>query len=132
MIRPRVLLVDDEYLLLLSWAREFRRVGIEARTARTGREAAKILVDSDGDFDAVLCDLHMTDGTGIELCRFIKDELPGLEHRVVIVTGGATAWREIEFVRNTTNPVMYKPIDFESLVQMVRDWAVRRQQRKAN
>ena len=124
--RPRVLLVDDEYLLLLSWAREFRRAGIEARTARTGREAARILVDSDGDFDAVLCDLHMNDGSGIELCRFIKDELPGLEHRIVIVTGGPTAWREIEFVRNTTMPVMHKPIDFETLIRLVRDWAARR------
>jgi len=129
---PRVLLVDDEDLLLHSWVREFRRVGVATQTARTGREAAEVLVRAQGDFDAVICDLHMPDGSGVELYRFIQIEFPGLEHRIVIVTGGVTARRDVEFLRNTTSPVMHKPFDFETLIQLVRDWAARRRPRAAS
>ena len=132
MTQPKVLLVDDENLLLRSWVREFQRAGIETLTAHTGREAAEVLVGAKGDFDAVLCDLKMPDGSGMELYRFIQIEFPGLEHRIVIATGGATAWREMEFLRNTTSPVMHKPIDFETLIQLVRDWAARRRPREAS
>lgn len=132
MTQPKVLLVDDEYLLLCSWAREFQRMGVETLTARSGREAAEILVGANGDFDAVLCDLKMPDGSGMELYRFIQVEFPSLEHRIVIVTGGATAGKEVEFLRNTTNPVMHKPIDLETLIQLVRDWAARRRPHAAS
>ena len=129
MTRPKVLLVDDEDLMLHYWIREFLRAGIGTWTAQTGREAAKVLVREQGDFDAVICDLNMPDGSGVDLFRFIQHEFPGLENRVVIVTGGATGRSEMDFLRSTTNPVMHKPFDFEELTRLVRDWAARRRLR---
>jgi DNA-binding NtrC family response regulator len=118
MTRPKVLLVDDEDLMLHSWNREFRRARIGTLTAHTGREAAEVLVREQGDFDAVICDLHMPDGSGVDLFRFIQYEFPGLENRIVIVTGGSMD--------------MYKPFDFETLIQLVRDRAARRRPRAAS
>jgi DNA-binding response OmpR family regulator len=127
MTRPKVLLVDDEDPMLHYWIREFLRAGIGTWTAQTGRDAAEVLVREQGDFDAVICDLHMPDGSGVDLFRFIQHEFPGLENRIVIVNGSETERREMDFLRNTTNPVMHKPFDFDELARLVHDWATRRQ-----
>jgi CheY-like chemotaxis protein len=79
---PRVLLVDDEDPLLhAAWTRQLQRSGLEVWTARSARDAVGVLAQLGGDFDAVASDLHMAEGGGMELHRFLEVEYPGLEHR---------------------------------------------------
>ncbi|MBI5481163.1 MAG: response regulator [Deltaproteobacteria bacterium] len=128
----RVLLVDDEEPLLRAWTRELHRLGVEAWTARSGRDAESVLARFPGHFDAVACDLHMPDGSGMEFYRFLVTEYPGVEHRVVFVTGGAISDTETEFLRTAGNPVLEKPCELGPLVKLAREWAGRRLTRGAN
>jgi CheY-like chemotaxis protein len=129
-VRPRVLLVDDEDHLLRVWTRQLQGARIEIWTACSGREAVDALAREKGDFDAVVCDLHMYDG--IELYRFIEAEHSGLQHRVVFTTDDALSPRESDFLRMTGNPVLEKPCEVEALLELVGDWAARRQGRASS
>lgn len=130
-IRPRILLVDDEDMLLDVWARQLERAGLEIWTGGSARDAAGALARANGDFDAVVCDLHMPGGGGIELYRFIETEYAGLQHRVVFITGGVFSSKETDFLHTTGNPVLDKLCGIEQVVDIVRDWATRRRARSA-
>lgn len=126
---PRVLIIDDEELLLLAWTRELES-GCEVLTACSARDAVGVLARFGGDFDAVACDLHMADGGGMELYRFLGAEYPGLEHRVVFITGGAVSDRETEFLRAAGNLVLEKPCGFGRFLALAREWGDRRRVRR--
>lgn len=124
--RPRVLLVDDEDMLLRAWGRQLEHAGLEVSMARSARDAVGALVRAGGEFDAIICDLHMPDGGGIDLYRFVEAQYPGLQHRVVFITGGVFSTTESELLRVTGQPVLEKPGGIEKLAAIVRDWAARR------
>ncbi|HUU01252.1 MAG TPA: response regulator [Myxococcota bacterium] len=129
---PRVLIIDDEEQLLRVWTRELELLGLEVWAARSARDAVGVLAQLDGDLDAVACDLHMADGDGMELHRFLQVEYPGLEHRVVFITGGAVSARENEFLVTAANPVLEKPCKLGRFVVLAREWGERRQSRRGN
>jgi CheY-like chemotaxis protein len=104
------LLIDDEELLLQVWTRWLHRFGIEVWTARSARDAVSALDRFQGEFDAVACDLHMADGGGMELHRFLDAKYPGAEHRVVFIAGGAVSDRNREFLRVAGDPLQQKAV----------------------
>jgi two-component system response regulator DevR len=72
----RVFLLDDHDLVrrglrdVLAPARDLQVVG-DAASARTGAQAILRL-----DVDVMVLDLHLQDGTGIEVCRAVRAEAP--------------------------------------------------------
>jgi signal transduction histidine kinase len=79
----RVLIVDDEPLVLASLARLLRRSGWEVHVEEGG--AAALRRAARGGIDVVLTDYAMPGMSGTELARALKDQHPGLP--VVLVTG---------------------------------------------
>ena len=78
----RILIVDDEPLVLDAWARS---LALEGFVVETARSAAEALGKCDEDFDLVLLDFLMPGGNGIELLTRIRKKLPAI--RSVIVSG---------------------------------------------
>lgn len=70
----KVLVVDDES----AWREDVSDIvgiaGHKPRIARSGRQAEELLIN--GEFDAVITDVRMSDGNGIELCQFIWSWFP--------------------------------------------------------
>lgn len=81
----RILIVDDDSLFRHALRSMLESAGFNICEAPGGHEAAEI-VRSEAP-DAVLSDLYMPDGDGLELLRFVRINRPGV--RVIIMSGGS-------------------------------------------
>lgn len=80
---PRILIVDDEQVVIKSAERVLRGKGYNVEGAPGGREA--ILKIEQNGYDLVFTDLKMPEVDGITLIRWIKKSRPSIG--IVIITG---------------------------------------------
>jgi DNA-binding response OmpR family regulator len=79
----RILLVDDEAIIVIGWQKELEPEGYDVRTALTGQEAVAMAKEEKPDI--VITDLVVPDMNGVEICRKIKEMYP--DSNVVLVSG---------------------------------------------
>ena len=115
--RPSVLIVDDDALVARALARRLQG-DFQVRVVTDAAEAKMLLTH--GDFDLVLCDLHMPGITGMELFRAVKSARPGAERRIVFMTGAAFTDEARDFAAQVENPVLEKPVDPKYLRALIR------------
>ena len=106
----RVLVVDDEPSM-----REFLEIaledfGYEVQVAGSLKEAHASL--SKYEFQVVLTDLRLPDGTGIELLSQIREEC---ESEVILLTAYATAETALEAMRRGAYDYLLKPVKLSEL-----------------
>ena len=107
----RVLVVDDEVVVVNSIRKSLLRRGHTVDEAFNGKEAlARILSQH---YDLVLLDMRMPDLNGLELLPKIKNHRPNLP--VVIVTGYASIDTAVEAVRRGASDYLGKPFSPEEL-----------------
>jgi len=115
-VRPRILMIDDEPLV----ARAAERVLSGFEVVSVGSAAAALELLNGGErFSAVICDLMMPQMTGMELHARLAEIAPEYAARFVFVTGGAFTEKAAEFLRTTRNPWVEKPFDPERLREAV-------------
>lgn len=107
-IRARVLIVDDEPLILRSVARLLRDQH-DVETAQNGKEGLR-MIREDGPFDLVVCDLMMPEMTGMELHQAVHADDPEVAGRFVFLTGGAYTEQARHFLAGVDNPKLDKPV----------------------
>ena len=118
--RPgRVLIVDDEPLVASSMARLLGRAH-QVITVTSARDALTRIEDGE-DFDVILCDLMMPEMTGMELWAALARARPGVEQRMVFITGGTFTDRAREFLETTANAWLEKPFEAGTLRDTVAD-----------
>ena len=106
----RILLVDDEPLLLKSYQRFLHRgCGHDVVTASGGAEALAEL-EADESFDLIFCDLAMPKIDGIEVHRAVRERHPELVHRFVFLTGGHTTEAADVYLMRTGVRILTKPV----------------------
>lgn len=69
---PALLVVEDEEHLAAGLALNFKLEGFDVTVARTGREAADLML-AGASFDAIVLDVMLPDLDGFELCRSLRD-----------------------------------------------------------
>jgi len=116
----RVLVVDDEPPIA-NTLRELLAPEHEVIAATTAREAFEAIERS--DFDVVFCDLIMPGAGGIDLYERLRSVHPGLERRLVFMTGGAFTERTAEFLASVENRRVEKPFSLGLVEQIVREMA---------
>jgi PAS domain S-box-containing protein len=121
--QARILVVDDE----LTVVSMLSRILSEEHTieAATSAETALELLDRE-DFDVVLCDLLMPNMSGVDLYEEVSRRYPGLQERIVFMTGGAFTPRAAQFLSKVSNPRIEKPFNMKSLRRLMREMAARR------
>jgi PAS domain S-box-containing protein len=124
-VRHRVLLIDDEPLVLRSVTRMLRRTHVVV-TAGSGREALALLAAGER-FDAILSDLHMPGMSGRELAAELERVAPAMADRLVVVTGGTSDPDAVRFLDACVNPPLYKPFQRAALTACVADVVARSQ-----
>lgn len=87
----KILIVDDDPLITRVYERHFRADGFEVRIARTGNEG----LDAIREFlpDAVLLDLNMPDGNGVEWLEQIRSDARFAQLPVLVFTAGTIGWQ---------------------------------------
>ncbi|HEX4334437.1 MAG TPA: ATP-binding protein [Polyangiaceae bacterium] len=115
--RARVLVVDDEPLV----ADMLRRTLADGHdvTVATDARTALDFVLSGAEFDLIFCDLLMPRMSGMDLYTALRAERPGVEERIVFMTGGAFTERAAAFLATVPNRKMSKPFDLTELERVV-------------
>ncbi|MHC4859150.1 MAG: hybrid sensor histidine kinase/response regulator [Planctomycetota bacterium] len=85
----RILVVDDEEAVRDYVAEVLREDGLEVLEAGSGEDALRIVREQEADL--VLLDLQMPDMSGEDCARSIAELRPGLERRVVFMSGDRCA-----------------------------------------
>jgi CheY-like chemotaxis protein len=116
--RARILAIDDDALLIRSVRRILRDHHVS--TAAGVAEALDLLA-IDSDFDLILCDLSLPDGSGADLTAQVALRWPGLEQKVVFVTGGPRTESDRAFLDDPDTRWVRKPFTMAQL----RDLAAR-------
>jgi two-component system response regulator RegA len=115
---PRLLLVDDEDLILELLADYFASKGYRVDTASELEEAEAMV--SVYPYAAVVTDLRLTgvdSSEGLELVRFIRLHSP--DARIVLLTGHASASTESESRRRGVDAFLQKPQPLAALARAV-------------
>jgi len=82
----RVLVVDDDPQVLATLASMLESIGFQVVTV-DGANAALALIESERP-DAILTDIHMTEGDGIELINAVREQ--HLNIPIVAMSGGSS------------------------------------------
>jgi CheY-like chemotaxis protein len=117
--RGRILVVDDEPGVLSALARILRK-DHEVVTASSGEEARQML-ERDGHFDAVFCDLMMHGLSGMELHAWLAGRDAGLAEKFIFMTGGVFTPGAAEYVARVGNHRVDKPFDAEAVRDVARE-----------
>ena len=115
--RGRILVIDDEPMIgrLL---RRMLRDDHDITTLLSAREALERM-EAGESFDLILCDLMMPEVTGIDFHQRLAECEPALADRIVFITGGAFTPRATEFVAQTSNVCLEKPLRVDELRELV-------------
>ena len=122
MAEIRVLLVEDEESSRKHIARELAEARYQVTTAPDLVGARDILRER--TFHLALLDVHLPDGSGLDLLAEIKESAPATE--VVMLTGHATVEEAIHAMKSGAIDFLRKPFKFEEL-EAVLEKAVQRQ-----
>ena len=110
----RVMIVDDEDVLLEMLATLIEDLGHEPLTATNGREALALLAESPDPPRLILSDIMMPRMGGIELASTIKSD-PLLRQIPVILMSAATRPRE----GMVADHFVHKPCDLDVLAALI-------------
>lgn len=115
--KARILLVDDEVIILSSLKRSLERSGYTVETAQEGNGALKLLEEAPGEFDLVITDLTMPGITGIELAKRLIKIHPDIP--VILCTGFGDVISEQEARSMGIREVLLKPSSTDDLKNAV-------------
>jgi len=124
----RVLVVDDEPMIVSLLSTVLRERGWDVTEARSGTDGIDQL--DRARFDVILTDLVMPGDSGIDLLRSAKEIHPDVE--VILMTGYATADTAIEAMRNGAFHYIMKPLKIEEVVNLAEKAYSQRQLQREN
>jgi two-component system, cell cycle sensor histidine kinase and response regulator CckA len=116
-MQGRILVVDDEPSIRAAMVRMLTP-DHELITVASAEEA-KAVLETDQDYDVILCDLVMPGMTGMDLHRWLIAVHPKLAQRLVFVTGGAFTPGSSEYLAHVSNRRLEKPFQLHELTRLI-------------
>jgi DNA-binding NtrC family response regulator len=130
----RILVVDDDEIVRLSYLRSLAGTDWNVESVWDGNDALRLMENK--AFDVVLLDLRMPGVDGMEVLKAIKDKWPDTE--VVIITGYPTIETVKEAMRLGVSDYLAKPVGPDDVINAANDammqkkWALRRERTNQN
>jgi DNA-binding NtrC family response regulator len=106
MAGARILVVDDDEIILTSLSEFLRLEGHAAETARSFKEAAAHLAAS--EFQVVVADVSMPDLDGMELLKMVRNRYP--DTAVIMMTGYGNVAGAVEAMKRGALDYLTKPV----------------------
>ena len=110
-----ILIVDDEPDIRELLEITLSRMGKETNSAKDITQAKKRLAEQ--DYDLCLTDMHLPDGNGIELVKFINNEYPQLP--VAMITAHGNMETAIEALKAGAFDFISKPVELKTLRHLI-------------
>jgi len=112
----KILIVDDEPNITLSFSSLLQDEGYQTTTAATAEEAIDRCLEA--SFDLVLLDLHLPGQSGIDFLKSIKEELhPPM---VLVVSGQSDIPTALQAIKLGAIDYLEKPVQPEKLISSLR------------
>jgi CheY-like chemotaxis protein len=118
--RPRIMVIDDEQPIRVALRRYLERAGWAVEEAPSGHTAlTRLLAAPPGFYWAVITDLMMPDGTGMEVYDRLAAARPDLLSRLIISTGDTSSDAVVSFRARAARPFLDKPFEFAELEELL-------------
>ncbi|MBD3361091.1 response regulator [Candidatus Peregrinibacteria bacterium] len=117
----KILVIDDEELIIKSLERLLNKEGFTVTVAENGAEAVERVRDI--DFDLVITDVKMPDMDGIETLKKIREARRQMNKEVmpeIVVTGFADPDKFEEAIALDVTQYIFKPFDNAALLNAVK------------
>lgn len=114
--KRRILIVDDEVLMVRTLSDILRMRGWDVHGVNSGEDALAYLRGG-ADIDVILMDVRMGGMTGVDALRIIREERPALP--VVLMTAYSTAELLADAERQGAVRILSKPLAVPGLIQML-------------
>ncbi len=118
MQKIKILVVDDEQEMLVSYQKILTKSGYSVTTASSAKEALEML-DNNHNFLLIICDLKMPEMDGMEFLCNVKQKHSYLP--VIMVTGYGTLDLGIEAVKRGAFDFIEKPFTSEKLLRSMEE-----------
>ena len=115
MEKKKILLVDDEINILTVIRKFLQDNNFLVKTADTKEEALKLLKKE--EFDIILSDYKLPDGTGMEILRFFRSFEPNKPFIMITAYGSING--AVEAMKEGASHYIAKPIDFDDLLKIL-------------
>ncbi|HXY54341.1 MAG TPA: sigma-54 dependent transcriptional regulator [Nitrospirota bacterium] len=110
-MKPQILLIDDEAGTRFGFAKYLSNVGYEI--TETGDLAGGRSASASQTFDAILLDLNLPDGNGLDFIDYIRQTSP--ETPIIVITGSSEIPIAVDAMRRGADNFLTKPVDMASL-----------------
>jgi len=117
-----IIVIDDDTSLLTLMSTYLRRAGATVHVAANGRDALGLLESLDDaatSVHAVLCDLRMAGGSGMELYRQLNQSMPWIVPRMIFATGDVDGEDVRSFLDECCVRVLAKPYPLADLKRIL-------------
>ena len=104
---PRILIVDDEQIVVFALERMLARAGYQTETALSGREAEERLKEA--RFDVAIVDLFMPDINGFQLLEWMQANTPDVVP--MVLSGTSSVLDALKAVEKGAFDFVSKPIE---------------------
>ncbi len=111
----KILLVDDEFLIIYSLSATFQNSEIQVATAADGKSALKSI--SENHFDICFLDIHLPDINGLEIMKKLRFLSPGT--KIVIMTGSEVSEAMMKSIQENAHMLIAKPFDLDRIKAFV-------------
>ncbi len=115
-MQKKILIVEDERLLLRTLADALEERGYSVKTAASAEEAEPLLFPR-GGFDLVVLDNRLPGRQGVDVLRRIRDA--SLPVRVIVMTAYGTNGLETELDKLKVDAYVKKPFDLEKFLEAI-------------
>ena len=113
---PHILVADDERSIRLTLETGLTLNGFRVTCARTGREALQAARAS--SFDAVVSDIFMPDGDGLDVVRELRAISPATP--IILITAQGSLELAVRAVSEGASDFIAKPFEVAALAALVR------------
>jgi FlaA1/EpsC-like NDP-sugar epimerase/DNA-binding NarL/FixJ family response regulator len=113
----RLLLVDDERFMRNTLGPALSRLGCQVDLAETKQQAMERLAANAEDYDLILCDLYLPDGTGMEILADHRKRSSGKPF--ILMTAYDSPQLDDILGSGTEPPLLFKPFRIEDLMTIV-------------
>ncbi|MEI7463843.1 MAG: sigma-54 dependent transcriptional regulator [Burkholderiales bacterium] len=110
-----LLVVDDEPDLRTLYELTLLREGYEIETAGSVEEARRLLQDR--VYSAVITDMRLPDGTGLDLLGYLESE--GRREKAIVITAYGSAENAVEALKAGAYDYLTKPVDLKQFRAVV-------------
>lgn len=113
----RILLVDDDELILLSLEELFRRAGYEVTCSSGGREAVALAQRE--PFDVIVLDVVMPGSSGLDVCRTLRADPSYTRTPIILFTAKSSPADREKGMEAGATAFLPKPFDPKELLKVV-------------